>query len=241
MMNLAVRCRARFPVEIQVEASRTDPRAGEVVEKARAGVRLGAATRKRAGSRLWLAFARYKEFAAYCVIASGGRGQSGKQGATAGSRGSAVDRGQGVNRMGRDQSDRGRDRQSMSWTLYESRHLRRAQDNKTFDWARPIRSRFGRSGGTRRRAYFINRPGKKTLLGAGETGQGPAAGIRSQNAIANANGKRLRHLPRTRRRIKDLRSTREASGTPFGFPTTPLQVVAAASRQKQQRGFVVHH
>ena len=50
--------------------------------------------------------------------------------------------------------------------------------------------------------HIIDRPGKP-FLGSGETGQGPAAASIA-NAIANTTGKRLRNLPLTRKRIKDV-------------------------------------
>jgi hypothetical protein len=48
--------------------------------------------------------------------------------------------------------------------------------------------------------HIINRPGQP-FLGAGETGQGPAAGAVA-NAVADTVGKRLRDLPLSRERIR---------------------------------------
>jgi nicotinate dehydrogenase subunit B len=145
------------------------------------------------------AFARYKNLAAYCAIASEievnretGRPRLVRAVA-------AVDSGQAVNPDGLVNQIEGAIMQSMSWTLYESVTF---DDTRitSVDWQTYPILRFDAVPDSID-VHIINRPGKP-FLGSGETGQGPAAASIA-NAIANATGKRLRHLPLTRKRIKD--------------------------------------
>jgi CO/xanthine dehydrogenase Mo-binding subunit len=145
------------------------------------------------------AFARYKNLAAYCAIASEvevnretGRPRLVRAVA-------AVDSGQVVNPDGLINQIEGAIVQSMSWTLYESVTF---DDTRitSVDWQTYPILRFN-SVPERIDVHIINRPGQP-FLGSGETGQGPAAASIA-NAIANATGKRLRNLPLTRKRIKD--------------------------------------
>jgi nicotinate dehydrogenase subunit B len=144
------------------------------------------------------AFARYKNLAAYCAIASevevnrqSGRARLVRAVA-------AVDSGQVVNPDGLINQIEGAILQSMSWTLYESVSF----DDKrvtSIDWQTYPILRFD-AVPERVDVHIINRPGQP-FLGSGETGQGPAAASIA-NAIADATGKRLRDLPLTRKRIK---------------------------------------
>jgi nicotinate dehydrogenase subunit B len=145
------------------------------------------------------AFARYKNLAAYCAIASEvevnrrtGRPRLVRAVA-------AVDSGQVVNPDGLINQIEGAILQSMSWTLYESVTF---DDTRitSIDWQTYPILRFD-AVPERVDVHIINRPGQP-FLGSGETGQGPAAASIA-NAIANATGKRLRDLPLTRKRIKD--------------------------------------
>jgi CO/xanthine dehydrogenase Mo-binding subunit len=145
------------------------------------------------------AFARYKNLAAYCAIASEvevnretGRARLVRAVA-------AVDGGQVVNPDGLINQIEGAIMQSTSWTLYESVSF----DDKritSIDWQTYPILRFDAVPDTID-VHIINRPGLP-FLGSGETGQGPAAASIA-NAIANATGKRLRDLPLSRKRIKD--------------------------------------
>jgi nicotinate dehydrogenase subunit B len=149
------------------------------------------------------AFARYKNLAAYCAVASeveidreAGRARLVRAVA-------AVDSGQVVNPDGLINQVEGAIVQSMSWTLYESVSF----DDKritSIDWQTYPILRFD-AVPDRIDVHIINRPGQP-FLGAGETGQGPAAASLA-NAIAHATGKRLRNLPLTRKRIKDAIDT----------------------------------
>ena len=145
------------------------------------------------------AFARYKNLAAYCAVATEvevnretGRARLVRAVA-------AVDSGQVVNPDGLINQIEGAIIQSTSWTLYESvsfddRHI------TSIDWQTYPILRFD-AVPDNIDVHIINRPGLP-FLGSGETGQGPAAASIA-NAIANATGKRLRDLPLSRKRIKD--------------------------------------
>ncbi|HUN95356.1 MAG TPA: molybdopterin cofactor-binding domain-containing protein [Bradyrhizobium sp.] len=145
------------------------------------------------------AFARYKNLAAYCAIATevevnSETGQPRLVRAVA-----AVDSGQVVNPDGITNQIEGAIIQSMSWTLFESVTFD-DQRITSIDWQTYPIARFN-SVPDSIAVHIINRPGMP-FLGSGETGQGPAAASIA-NAIANATGKRLRDLPLTRKRIKD--------------------------------------
>jgi CO/xanthine dehydrogenase Mo-binding subunit len=145
------------------------------------------------------AFARYKNLAAYCAIASEvevnretGRARLVRAVA-------AVDSGQVVNPDGLINQIEGAIVQSASWTLYESVSF----DDKritSIDWQTYPILRFDAVPDSID-VHIINRPGLP-FLGSGETGQGPAAAAIA-NAITNATGQRLRDLPLSRKRIKD--------------------------------------
>jgi nicotinate dehydrogenase subunit B len=176
-----------------------DQRGRDVVQKAAQGFGWTAGQRPRPGRGYGFAFARYKNLAAYCAIASEvevdretGRARLVRAVA-------AVDAGQVVNPDGLINQIEGAILQSMSWTLYESVTF---GDTRiaSIDWQTYPILRFN-AVPDRIDVHIINRPGRP-FLGSGETGQGPAAASIA-NAIANATGKRLRDLPLTRKRIKD--------------------------------------
>ncbi|WOH82197.1 molybdopterin cofactor-binding domain-containing protein [Bradyrhizobium sp. BEA-2-5] len=145
------------------------------------------------------AFARYKNLAAYCAIASEvevdretGRARLVRAVA-------AVDAGQVVNPDGITNQIEGAIVQSTSWTLYESVTFDETRIT-SIDWQTYPILRFNAVPDSIA-VHIINRPGQP-FLGSGETGQGPAAASLA-NAIAHATGKRLRDLPLSRKRIKD--------------------------------------
>ena len=144
------------------------------------------------------AFARYKNLAAYCAIATEVEvnRQTGRPRLVRAV--AAVDSGQVVNPDGLINQIEGAILQSMSWTLYESVTF---DDTRitSIDWQTYPILRFD-AVPEKVDVHIINRPGLP-FLGSGETGQGPAAASIA-NAIANATGKRLRDLPLTRKRIK---------------------------------------
>jgi nicotinate dehydrogenase subunit B len=186
------------PVEFRLKHL-DDPRGRDVIAKAAQafGWRKGQQAPRDRG--FGFAFARYKNLAAYCAIASEvevnketGRPRLVRAVA-------AVDSGQVVNPDGLINQIEGAIVQSMSWTLYESVSF---DDTRitSIDWQTYPILRFNAVPDSVE-VHIINRPGQP-FLGSGETGQGPAAASIA-NAIADATGKRLRDLPLTRKRIKD--------------------------------------
>ncbi|WP_213772150.1 molybdopterin cofactor-binding domain-containing protein [Bradyrhizobium sp. dw_78] len=176
-----------------------DPRGRDVVMKAAEGFGWREGQKAPPGHGYGFAFARYKNLAAYCAIATEievnrETGQPRLLRAVA-----AVDSGQAVNPDGLANQIEGAIMQSMSWTLFESVTF---DDTRitSIDWQTYPILRFN-SAPDSIDVHIINRPGLP-FLGSGETGQGPAAASIA-NAIADATGKRLRNLPLTRKRIKD--------------------------------------
>jgi nicotinate dehydrogenase subunit B len=186
------------PVEFRLKHL-DDQRGRDVIEKAAQGFGWKRDQRPPQDRGYGFAFARYKNLAAYCAIASEVEvnretGQPRLVRAVA-----AVDAGQVVNPDGLINQIEGAIVQSMSWTLYESVTF---DDTRitSIDWQTYPILRFN-SVPERIDVHIINRSGQP-FLGSGETGQGPAAASIA-NAIASATGKRLRDLPLRRKRIKD--------------------------------------
>jgi nicotinate dehydrogenase subunit B len=186
------------PVEFRLKHLE-DSRGRDVVMKAAEGFGWKKGQKAPRDHGYGFAFARYKNLAAYCAIATevevnSETGQPRLVRAVA-----AVDSGQIVNPDGIANQIEGAIIQSMSWTLFESVTF----DNRritSIDWQTYPIARFN-SVPDSIEVHIINRPGMP-FLGSGETGQGPAAASIA-NAIGNATGKRLRNLPLTRKRIKD--------------------------------------
>jgi nicotinate dehydrogenase subunit B len=186
------------PVEFRLKHLQ-DPRGRDVVMKAAEGFGWKKGQNAPRDHGYGFAFARYKNLAAYCAIATeieinSETGQPRLVRAVA-----AVDSGQMVNPDGITNQIEGAIIQSMSWTLFESVTF----DNRritSIDWQTYPIARFN-SVPDSIEVHIINRPGMP-FLGSGETGQGPAAASIA-NAIAMLTGKRLRNLPLTRKRIKD--------------------------------------
>jgi nicotinate dehydrogenase subunit B len=185
------------PVEFRLKHLE-DPRGRDVIAKAAEGFGWRKGERAPQDRGFGFAFARYKNLAAYCAIASEvevdretGRPRLVRAVA-------AVDSGQVINPDGLINQIEGAIVQSMSWTLYESVSF---DDTRitSIDWQTYPILRFN-SVPESVEVHIINRPGQP-FLGSGETGQGPAAASIA-NAIADATGKRLRDLPLTRKRIK---------------------------------------
>lgn len=176
-----------------------DPRGRDAIEKAAQGFGWRPGQKPPQDRGYGFAFARYKNLAAYCAIASEvevnretGRARLVRAVA-------AVDSGQVINPDGLVNQIEGAIVQSTSWTLYEAVTF---DDTRitSIDWQTYPILRFNAVPDSIE-VHIINRPGQP-FLGSGETGQGPAAASLA-NAVANATGKRLRHLPLTRKRIKD--------------------------------------
>jgi len=186
------------PVEFRLKHL-DDSRGRDVIEKAAQSFGWKAGQTSPQDRGFGFAFARYKNLAAYCAIASEvevnretGRPRLIRAVA-------AVDSGQVVNPDGLINQIEGAIVQSMSWTLYESVSF---DDTRitSIDWQTYPILRFDAVPESVE-VHIINRPGQP-FLGSGETGQGPAAASIA-NAIANATGRRLRNLPLTRKRIKE--------------------------------------
>jgi nicotinate dehydrogenase subunit B len=185
------------PVEFRLKHL-DDPRGRDVIEKAAKEFGWQKGQKAPPDRGYGFAFARYKNLAAYCAIATevevnreSGRPRLVRAVA-------AVDSGQVVNPDGLTNQIEGAILQSMSWTLYESVTF---DDTRitSVDWQTYPILRFD-AVPEKVDVHIINRPGQP-FLGSGETGQGPAAASIA-NAIADATGKRLRDLPLTRKRIK---------------------------------------
>jgi nicotinate dehydrogenase subunit B len=190
------------PVEFRL-SHLEDQRGRDVIEKAAQGFGWMKDQRPPQDRGFGFAFARYKNLAAYCAIASEvevnretGRARLVRAAA-------AVDSGQVVNPDGLINQIEGAIVQSMSWTLYESVTF---DDTRitSIDWQTYPILRFD-AVPDRIDVHVINRPGQP-FLGTGETGQGPAAASIA-NAIASATGKRLRNLPLTAKQIRDAINT----------------------------------
>jgi nicotinate dehydrogenase subunit B len=175
-----------------------DPRGRDVITKAAEAFGWRAGQKASAGRGCGFAFARYKNLAAYCAIATEievnlETGRPCLVRAVA-----AVDSGQVVNPDGLANQIEGAIMQSMSWTLYESVTFNDTRIT-SIDWQTYPILRFNAIPDSIE-VHIINRPGLP-YLGSGETGQGPAAASIA-NAIANATNRRLRDLPLTKARIK---------------------------------------
>jgi len=186
------------PVEFRLRHL-DDPRGREVIEKAAQTFGWHKGQQAPPNRGFGFAFARYKNLAAYCAVASEVEvnRQTGRPRLVRAV--AAVDSGQVVNPDGLINQIEGAILQSMSWTLYESVTF---DDTRitSIDWQTYPILRFN-SVPDSVEVHLINRPGLP-FLGSGETGQGPAAASIA-NALANATGKRLRDLPLTRKKIRD--------------------------------------
>jgi nicotinate dehydrogenase subunit B len=190
------------PVEFRLKHL-DDSRGRDVIEKAAQGFGWQSGQKAPPGHGYGFAFARYKNLAAYCAIASEVEVNQETGRARLARAVAAVDSGQVVNPDGLINQVEGAIIQSMSWTLYERVTF---DDSRitSIDWQTYPILRFD-AVPERIDVHIIDRPGQP-FLGSGETGQGPAAASIA-NAIANATGKRLRNLPLTRKRIKDAIDT----------------------------------
>jgi CO/xanthine dehydrogenase Mo-binding subunit len=157
-----------------------------------------ASTRLAPGRGRGIAFARYKNLAAYAAIAveveverESGRVRLLRAVA-------AVDSGEAVNPDGIRNQIEGAILQSSSWTLYEAVRFEERRIVSR-DWASYPILRFG-AVPERVEVHVIDRPGAP-FLGTGEAGQGPTAAAIA-NAVADATGARIRELPLTADRVK---------------------------------------
>jgi CO/xanthine dehydrogenase Mo-binding subunit len=187
----------RDPVEFRLKHL-DDPRARAVITEAATRFGWSGKSRDGPGQGYGFAFARYKNLAAYCAIASEVEVERESGRARLVRAVAAVDGGQAVNPDGLANQIEGGILQSMSWTLYESVTF---DDRRitSIDWASYPILRFSAVPDAIE-VHVIDRPGLP-FLGSGEAAQGPAAASLA-NAIADATGRRLRDLPISRERIK---------------------------------------
>ena len=186
------------PVEYRLRHMK-DPRARAVIEATaqRAGWKPGA---QGDGASGWgFAFAKYKNLACYCAVAAQvavdrKTGQVRVKRAVA-----AVDVGQVVNPDGVVNQIEGGIIQSSSWTLKEAVSFDRTRV-KTRSWADYPILRFDEVPQVD--VVILNQP-NQPFLGVGEGSQGPTAAAIA-NAFSNATGKRLRDLPFTPARVKQV-------------------------------------
>ena len=168
-----------------------DPRGWEVLQAAAdlAGWEAGKRPRED-GTGRGLAFARYKNSAAYCAVVVDLVVEDSRIRLVRAF--IAADAGQVVNPDGLANQLEGGLVQAASWTLKEA--IRYSPDGvESVDWETYPILRFGDSPEIR--TVILNRPGAP-FLGSGEASSGPA-GAAIANAFFDATGKRLRDLPLT--------------------------------------------
>jgi nicotinate dehydrogenase subunit B len=171
-----------------------DARGQDVIRTAAEKFGWKAAAKPPPGRGYGFGFARYKNLAAYCAVATevavdAERGRARLVRAVA-----AVDSGQVVNPDGLRNQIEGAILQSASWTLYEKVSFDDSRI-RSIDWSTYPILRFDAVPESVE-VHVINRPGEP-FLGSGETGQGPTAASIA-NAFAHATGIRRRDLPLTR-------------------------------------------
>jgi nicotinate dehydrogenase subunit B len=188
------------PVEFRLRHLQ-DARGRDVIQLAAARFGWKPGVRAEAGRGRGFAFARYKNFAAYCAIAcevdvdaESGRARLVRAVA-------AVDSGQVVNPDGLRNQMEGAILQSASWTLYEAVSFDAARV-RSIDWATYPILRFGAVPETVE-VHIVDRPGMP-FLGSGEAGQGPTAAAIA-NAVADAVGRRVRDIPLKAPRLRATR------------------------------------
>jgi CO/xanthine dehydrogenase Mo-binding subunit len=171
-----------------------DERAIEVVKKIQ---ELTKAEKPEKNQGMGFAFSRYKNTAAYCAVAarvwvSAQSGETKVEKLWA-----CIDAGEVINLDGLINQTEGGLIQSASWTLKEQVGFDSTHVN-SLDWGTYPIFRF--SDIPEVEVAVINRP-KEKALGAGEAAQGPTSAAIA-NAVYQACGKRIRHLPILPKKIK---------------------------------------
>ncbi|HZS68252.1 MAG TPA: molybdopterin cofactor-binding domain-containing protein, partial [Burkholderiales bacterium] len=188
------------PVEFRLRHL-DDPRARDVIRLA--AERFGwDAYKKQNGRGRGFAFARYKNLAAYCALAmevqvERDTGELRVLRAVA-----AVDSGEAVNPDGIRNQVEGGILQSVSWSTFEAVMYNDTRITSR-DWGTYPILRFSHVP-QQMEVHVIDRPGEH-FLGTGEAAQGTAAGALA-NALAHATGTRVRELPFSPRRLRDMLS-----------------------------------
>ncbi len=188
------------PVEFRLRHL-DDPRAKDVIRLV--AERFGwDAYKKQNGRGRGFAFARYKNLAAYCALAmevqvERDTGELRVLRAVA-----AVDSGEAVNPDGIRNQVEGGILQSVSWSTFEAVMYNDTRITSR-DWGTYPILRFSHVP-QQMEVHVIDRPGEH-FLGTGEAAQGPAAGALA-NALAHATGARVRELPFSPRRLREMLS-----------------------------------
>jgi nicotinate dehydrogenase subunit B len=174
-----------------------DPRARNVVRMAAQRFGWDRFARRRDHGR-GLAFARYKNHAAYCAVAMEVDVERETGEVRVGRVVAAVDSGEAVNPDGIRNQIEGGIVQSLSWTLFEAVTWD-ARRITSRNWGRYPILRFGHVPQSVE-VQVIDRPGQP-FLGTGEAAQGPAAAALA-NAVGDAVGLRMRDIPLDRARMR---------------------------------------
>jgi CO/xanthine dehydrogenase Mo-binding subunit len=185
------------PVEFRLRYLK-DQRAKDVVTKVAEEFGWADTTETPAGRGRGIAFAQYKNLAAYCAVAMEVEVVA-ETGLVRPVRiTSACDSGLAVNPDGIRNQIEGGILQSISWTLYEAVRFSRAEIT-SLDWGSYPILRFDNVPESLD-VFVIDRP-NEPFLGTGEAAQGPAAAALA-NAFASATGSRIRDLPFSREKVK---------------------------------------
>jgi CO/xanthine dehydrogenase Mo-binding subunit len=176
-----------------------DPRARHVIQLA--AEKFGwPAYKKQHGHGRGFAFARYKNLAAYAAIALEVAVERETGDVRVRRVVAAVDSGEAINPDGIRNQIEGGIIQSISWTTFESATWNDTRITSR-DWSRYPILRFSHVPQSVE-VHVVDRPGEH-FLGTGEAAQGPTAGALA-NAIAHATGVRIRELPLSRSRVKQM-------------------------------------
>ncbi|MBD2716128.1 xanthine dehydrogenase family protein molybdopterin-binding subunit [Microvirga sp. STR05] len=185
MEELAVQAR-QDPYEFRLRHL-TDERAKAVIRRVREMVK---GEKPAANEGLGLAFARYKNTAAYCAVVAKVSVDPGTGFVRVPRIWAAIDAGEVINPDGLKNQTEGGLTQAASWTLNEE-VLFNAQGITTRQWEQYPIFRFDEAPLVE--VAVLDRP-TEPPLGAGEAAQGPTAAALA-NAVFHACGKRVRHLP----------------------------------------------
>lgn len=185
------------PVEFRLRRLE-DPRARDVLSRAAETFGWSGWQRRGPGHGRGIAYARYKNLAAYCAVAMELEVDRNSGAIRLLRAVAASDSGQIVNPDGVRNQIEGGIVQSASWTLFERVRFSQ-QEITSIDWAGYPIMRFA-SAPLVVEVEPIDRPGAP-FLGTGEASQGPTAAAIA-NAFADATSVRLRELPFTRDRVR---------------------------------------
>jgi len=186
------------PIEFRLRHLK-DERARAVIEAAASHAKWRPGQRGDNSTGWGFAFAKYKNLACYCAIAAEVHVDRKTGLVRVRQAVAAVDAGQVVNPDGLTNQIEGGIIQSTSWTLKEALHFDRTRVTSRSWNDYPI-LRFTEVPQVT--VTILDRP-EQPCLGVGEASQGPAAAAIA-NAFTNATGKRLRSLPFTPDRVKEV-------------------------------------